>query len=301
MRKINLQSVAYFSTENNSSFPSTLHHELTTNSPRKHHTFHHTFLSTPLKNTYKQRAFRSVFCIALLTLFTQLVPAQIPTPAPPLEPQTPAAPVKKDKRPTNQREDVEWMWQYSPPPADGRETELVLDPGFRPFLAQFFTAQQTFWGNPKTGYKSLADTALDFLSIPGKVISDENRYLTVTGSVFHFNPSRGLLWVDLNGTRHQAVFAAIDWNKQGKPTTDPAAEYTLWVFAHQPLDPAKIPPALIHSIARWTAEPYAGSTVIQHITNAILVDPDGTPHQIPPASIGANTLSKSETEQKAKP
>jgi len=189
-------------------------------------------------------------------------------------------------------ENAEWLWQYGPPPPDGRETALVLDPRFRPFLAQFLTAPQTFWGNPKTGYKSLAETALDYLSVPNKVIADDNRYLSITGCVFRFNPARGLLWVDLGLPHPLVVFAAIDWVKEGKPSSDPGAEYTLWVFPDQAIDPAHIPEALTRSVARWTAEAYAGSTFVQKIRNAILVDPDGTPHPIPTAAIGANTVAQ---------
>ena len=57
--------------------------------------------------------------------------AQIPTPGPP-PPQTSSPPIKKDKR--QPKENIEWLWQYGPPPPDGRETELVLDTRFRPFL-----------------------------------------------------------------------------------------------------------------------------------------------------------------------
>jgi hypothetical protein len=205
---------------------------------------------------------------------------------------------KEDKQP---KENLEWLWQYGPPPADGRENQLVLDPRFRLFLAQYFTAPQTFWGNPKSGYKTLAETALDFLSVPDKVIADSNRYLSITGCVFRFCPSRGLLWVDLNGPHPLVVFNAIDWIKDSKIPSDPGAEYTLWVFPNHPIDPEHIPAALVHSVARWTAQPSSGSTVIQQIRNVILVDPDGTPHPIPPATIGANTLSIPATEQKAQP
>jgi hypothetical protein len=204
------------------------------------------------------------------------------------------------KRPKKQpKENVEWLWQYGPPPADGRENALVLDPRFRPFLAQYLTAPQSFWGNPKSGYKPLDETALDFLSIPDKVVADENRYLTITGCVFRFCPSRGLLWVDLGIPHPLIAFAAIDWIKESKTPSEPGAEYTMWVFANHPIDPDHIPAALTHSVARWTARPPSGSTVIQQITNVILVDPDGTPHKIPPASIGANTFIQSPTEQKA--
>jgi hypothetical protein len=108
-----------------------------------------------------------------------------------------------------------------------------------------------------------------------------------------------LLWVDLNGPHPLVVFNAIDWVKDSKTPDQPGAEYTLWVFPNQPIDPQHIPAALIHSVARWTAHPPQGHKEIQQIRNAILVDPDGTPHDIPPASTGANTFTLPPTEQKA--
>jgi len=196
--------------------------------------------------------------------------------------------IKKEKKP--QKENVEWLWQYGPPPADGRENALVLDPRFRPFLAQYLIAPQTFWGDPKTGYKQLADTALDYLSVPEKVIADDNRYLSITGCVFRFCPARGLLWVDLGLPHPLVVFAAIDWIKASKTPSEPDAEYTLWVFSNHPVDPDHIPAALTRSITRWTSQPPLGSIIIQVITNVILVDPDGQPHAVPPATVGANSV-----------
>jgi len=222
----------------------------------------------------------------LLTLTPMLAPAQISSPQ-----------IKKEKK--QPKENLEWMWQYSPPPADGRENQLVLDTHFRPFLAQYLTAPQTFWGSPKTGYKPLDETALDYLSVPDKVLADDNRYLSITGCVFRFCPARGLLWVDLGIPHPLVAFAAIDWIKDSKTPSEPGAEYTLWIFANHPIDPDHIPPALTHSVARWTAQPPSGSTVIQQITHAILVDPDGTPHQIQPATIGANTFTKPPDNQRA--
>ena len=197
-------------------------------------------------------------------------------------------------KPRPQREDVEWIWQFTPDDThkDGRENDLATDLRFLPLLQQFFTAPQTFWGTPINGrYRSLASTALDHLSVPDKVLADENRYVTITGCVVHFCAARGLLWIDLNGAHHLAVFAAIDWNKQGRPTSDPAAEYTLWVFPDDPLTTGSgpglhPPPALIKAIARWTAQPLAGSGIVQNITHAVLVDPDGTNHELAPAALG---------------
>lgn len=202
----------------------------------------------------------------------------------------------KDSKP---KSNVEWMWQYSPPPADGRENALVLDPHFQPFLAQYLTAPQTFWSQTGPKPKTLAETALDYLSMPGKVLADQNRYLTVTGCVYRFCPDRGLLFVDLGLPQPLVVFAAINWIQQNKTPDQPGAEYTLWVFSNKAIDPDHIPPALTHSIARWTSEPPLGSKILQTITNAVLVDPDGKPHQIKPAVIGANTITE-QPETKAK-
>ena len=203
-------------------------------------------------------------------------------------------------------ENVEWIWQYTPDDTNkqGRENDLVQDDRFRPFLDQFLTAPQTFWGAPVNGkYRSLASTALDHLTVPGSVLADDNRYISISGCVVHFCPARGLLWIDLNGAHHLVVFAAIDWTKQGAPTSDPAAEYTLWVFPNQPLtiaaNGAQHPPAaLLKAIARWTAQPLPGSAIVQNITHAILVDPDGTPHEVAPSALGVGpppTASKAST------
>ncbi|ADW69782.1 hypothetical protein [Granulicella tundricola] len=195
--------------------------------------------------------------------------------------------IKRDKK-AKSKENVEWLWQYSPPPADGREHDLIQDPNFLPFLDQYFTAPQSFWGTDSSGRtgrrKSLAETAYDFLTVPGKVWADNNRYITATGSVFHLRTSRGLLFVDLNGDHPLAVFAAIDWIRDSKTTDQPDAEYTLWLFPNHSTatsaNPAYLPGPLIHSLTRWMAEPVPGTGIVQKITAAIVVDPDGTPHQI---------------------
>jgi hypothetical protein len=221
-------------------------------------------------------------CLSLLSLCSLLTPAH-------------AAPKRDRPAPEN----VEWIWQYTPDDThhDGRENDLVEDTRFVPFLQQFLTTPQTFWGFPLNGrYRSLANTALDHLTVPGKVLTENNRYITITGCTVHFCPARGLLWLDLGGEHdrndmhHLVVFAALDWSKQGLPTTDPAAEYTLWLFPDEALSldsPATHPPAaLVKSVARWAAEPLAGSGIVQNITHAMIVDPDGTPHEVAPSALG---------------
>jgi len=213
-------------------------------------------------------------------------------PEPPLPTKQKKEDKKKEKHGTG---DLEWMWQYSPDPKDptqkdGREHELIQDPNYRPFLNEYFTAPQSFWGSttldPRNSKrKSLADTVDDFLTVPGKVLADDNRYVTVTGHVFRYPAGRGLVFADLNPSKPLVVFSAIDWIRDSRPTSDPDAEYTLWIFVNQPpgtpQNPNSLPAPLVRSLTRWVAEPLAGSGIVQKITHAILVDPDGTPHEIP--------------------
>jgi hypothetical protein len=193
-------------------------------------------------------------------------------------------------KPKDHGGDLEWMWQYGPPPERGREHDLIQDPHFQDFLQDYFKAPQSFWGpaptDPKSPqHKSLADTVYDFLAVPGEVIADQNRYITATGCVYHFCPSRGLLFADLDGKNPLVAFAAIEWIRDSHTTNEPDAEYTLWIFPNQglgtPQNPNRLPPPLVHSLARWMKTPMAGSGIVQKVTAAVLVDPDGTPHQIP--------------------
>ncbi len=248
------------------------------------------YLSGAKERTLRRRQKRDYYAgILLLVITVGALPARGQLLG---EPPIPT----KEKKSKQRAGDLEWLWQYSPPPAEGREHELIQDPHFRDFLDQYFTAPQSFWGphadDPKgRALKSLADTVYDFLAIPGQVIADENRYITATGSVFHFRTSRGLIFADLNSKDPLVVFAAIDWIRDDRPTTDPNAEYTLWIFPDKPLfakplpgsgdSPAHLPPPLARSLTRWTAQPLPGTGVVQKITAAILVDPDGTPHQVP--------------------
>ena len=258
------------------------------------------YLSGSKERALRRKQKREYYAgLLLITLACTTWPAHaqlLPEPAIPPK-------VKKEKR---QPADLEWMYQYSPPPADGREHELIQDPAYHPFLTRFFTAPQSFWGpqptDPKAPiHKSLAETVDDFLTIPGKVLVDDNRYLTVTGAVRRLPAERGLVFVDLNAPDAKrseknskdplVLFAAIDWIRDAKVPSDPEAQFTLWIFANQPPGtpqaPQNLPPAVLRALTRWMAEPLAGSGNVQKITNAILVDADGTPHQIPVPATGS--------------
>lgn len=188
-------------------------------------------------------------------------------------------------------EDLSWLWQYTQPAPGSRENQLVNDPNFKPFLQHNLTAPQSFWGDARP----LADVAMDFLALPGEVLGENARYVTATGCVPHFCPDRGLLWVDLGLPKPLVAFAAIDWITDNRATDEKGAAYTLWLFSNPPLDPAHIPAALTRSIARWTAQPSPGATELQNITRVLLVDPDGTPHTLAPATVGAHNTLPAET------
>ena len=197
-------------------------------------------------------------------------------------------------------EDLSWLWPFASPAPDGRENDLANDPRFQSLLRRSFTAPQSFFGESEPLHK----VALDFLGgPPGRVLADDNRYLTADACVQHFCPDRGLFFADLGARDPLLVFAAIDWISDNRTTDDTASAYSMWVFPSRPLDPAHLPPALVRSVARWTAETSSGSTALQNITRVFLVDPDGTPHTLAPATIGAHNDLPPETttDPEAKP
>ena len=231
-------------------------------------------------------AARALFLLAVaFTMLAPLAQAQLLG-----EPAIPRNDKKEKKSNKRGGADLEWLYQYSPPPAEGRENDLIQDPKFRSFLDKYFVAPQSFWGpnptDPKApAHKSLADTAYDFLAIPGTVSFDDQRYLTFTGRVRRFPTSRGLVFADLNNGEPLVVFAAIDWTRDSRPLDDPGAEFTLWIFPNkapgQPQNPTALPPPLVKALTRWMTQPLARNGQVEKITAAILVDPNGTPHQIP--------------------
>jgi hypothetical protein len=203
------------------------------------------------------------------------------------------------------REDVSWLAPFANPAPEGRGQALVHEPRLRPFLQDHFTAPQSFWNDNE----SLYETILEFLAVPNQVVLDDNRYLAADGCVVAFCPARGLLFIDLGNAHPLTVFAAVDWVKENKSVEQSGAEYTLWVFSNRPLTtdieaaagaeadpkgPIHIPAALTAAISRWAAAPIPGTNTHQNITHAILVDPNGTPHAVPPATIGVNAAQSSQ-------
>ncbi len=238
------------------------------------------------------RPFLHLAVAFFLTATAMLTHAQVQNEAP-TQVHTPTLNPHHRSRP----EDLSWLWPYTRP--DGGANALVNDPRFTPFLKSYLRAPQSFW----TRGQPLPAVVRDFLGVPGDVLAEGNRYLTITGCVPHFCPSRGLLWIDTGLPEPLVAFAAIDWISDNRTSADKDSAYTLWLFPSRPLIRTHLPPALVQSLTRWTAQPSSGSTDLQNITRVYLVDPDGTPHTLSPATIGAHNTLPAETtdEQKAQP
>ncbi len=103
----------------------------------------------------------------------------------------------------------------SPPPKAAR-TDLLNDPRFKPFLQPQPHRPPNLLGRQPSPSRSRPGLP----RVPGRVLGDDNRYVTVDGCVPHFCPDRGLLWVDLGLPKPLVVFAAIDWITDNRATDD---------------------------------------------------------------------------------
>ncbi len=194
-------------------------------------------------------------------------------------------------------EDLSWMWTYASALPGSDENRLALDTRFKPFLKHYLTAPQSFWGEGRP----LDEAASAFLTgPPGTVINDDNRYLTADACVQSFCPDRGMLWVDFGLPQPLIVFAAIDWISDNKTVDQADAAYTMWVFSNRAMALDHLPPALCRSVARWTAQPTAPGEALENITRVFVVDPDGTPHPVSPATLGAHNTLPAETSSETK-
>ena len=172
--------------------------------------------------------------------------------------------------------DLQWLWQYTAP-APGNEGGLLIDPHFHEMLHNNLTAPQSFY---RDGNLPLYDVAEAYFGTHTNAVrSQDNRYIAFAGCVPHLCEDQGLLWIDTAVQHPTVVFAATEWTTEGAPVEDPNAAFNLWLFSSRPLDADHPPTALIAAIQQWNPQ--------QHIKTALVIDPDGTPHQVNPATLGA--------------
>ena len=199
----------------------------------------------------------------------------------------PQPPTHQTPKPTD---DLQWLWQYAKPAPVGRASDLRLDARFQALLSDDFKQPQGMWGPPGS-HEPLSTVIPLFLSRYGAVYAEDNRYLTVDGCAPSFCAAEGLLWIDLGRKNPLAVFAAVNWSTEGRPITDPAADYNLWLFPSRSLSADELPLALTQAIAHWDMRLAAAHRLVPHIAHALLVEPDGSPFALDPQMAGANTLA----------
>lgn len=199
-------------------------------------------------------------------------------------------PHPRTQEPAHPRKDsagnLQWLWQYAQPVPNGNAVALWNDDHFPALLAAEFKQPQAFWGKQVP----LADVIPRFLSRYGEVNSKDNRYLTIDGCVPSFCAAHGLLWIDLGQPDPLLVFAAVNWTTEEHTTAEANANYNLWLFTSRQLSADALPFALTSAISDWDARLAQANRGVPHITNAILVEPDGKPFALNPKMAGANTL-----------
>jgi hypothetical protein len=86
-----------------------------------------------------------------------------------------------------------------------------------------------------------------FMNRPGKVETFHHRYVVADGSMAHFAPCRGMLWLDAKGNAAKPLLVIAFMNVVG-----PSRE--LWITSNQglaDLPPSQLPHHLTMSIRRW--------------------------------------------------
>jgi hypothetical protein len=193
--------------------------------------------------------------------------------------------------PLRSSENLQWLWSFAHPEPIGRATDLGVDPRFHALLSDDFNQPQAMWG-PEPGHNPPLDAIIPlFLSRYGTVTTQHNRYLTIDGCVPDFCAAHGLLWIDLGTPHPLVIFAGVTWSPESHTTDEAAANYDLWLYPNRQLSPDDLPIAFTESVSHWDARLAAAHRLVPHIAHALLIEPNGTPHELTPSLVGANTLA----------
>ena len=232
---------------------------------------------------------RTIQLAALTLLFTTAtaIRAQIAS-SDVLVATPPRNPARGPVRPTDT---LQWLWAFAKPEPIGRASDLRFDARFHALLSDTFNHPQAMWGPEPARNPSLDAIIPLFLSRYGTVTTQGNRYLTIDGCVPDFCAAHGLLWIDLGAAHPLMIFAGVTWSAESHTTDEAAANYNLWLYPNRELSPDDLPIAFTESISHWDARLAAAHRLVPHIEQAVLIEPDGTPHDFKPALVGANTLA----------
>ena len=214
--------------------------------------------------------------------------------------KTPLSEIPQPPQPRSQvnpltKDDLQWLWPYTRPTPLGRAADLRLDERFQSLVTRELKQPQAMWGGSAEHRPALATIVPLFVSRYGTVTATDNRYVSVDGCVRDLCSSAGLLWMDLGmpgaRTKPLMVFAATTWIAEGHSANEPGADYELWIFPNRTIDPNALPVALTTSISDWNARLAASHRLVPHVKQALLVEPDGSPHTLNADLAGANTIA----------
>ena len=208
--------------------------------------------------------------------------------------QSPVRPTVGKANPSAQ--DLSWLRKYTAE-ADsnsrGDENGMVIvDKRFRPMVAGFLHGPQLFWG-----HLSLADTVVNFLSVPGEAVVAQSRYITATGCVPHYCLDQGFLWIDTKSPQQMIFVAKVGMHTKSQKSAGPQA-YHLWIFCSTHIDDydvyeMKLPTPFLSSLQQWLAE-HGPEEKPDTVDSASFVQPDGQISPIFPSDLQPSDVQQTQ-------
>ena len=153
--------------------------------------------------------------------------------------------------------DLSWIRDFAVPATPettardqaGEQNKLNWDPRFQALLTNSSHQRQSFWFDHYR-FTPLPALVQQFMGVPGRVLLEEDRYVTVNGCVPHDCSDRGMLWIDTGTTKKPCViFAATGQVSQGLENR--YSQIHLWLFSSTKLDWSKLPPPFRSSLIAW--------------------------------------------------
>jgi hypothetical protein len=173
--------------------------------------------------------------------------------------------------------DTSWVRDFASPSQGsqkGRENQLNGDPRFRELLRSSLPQHQFFWRDHGR-LTSLPELVQIFMGVPGDVLLDQNRYVTIDGCVPHACSVRGMLWIDTAPSKQPSlIFVATSAFRPGPGETESLVH--LWLYSSTPLW-QKLPPQFLSSLTQWwnnTTRVWA-DTVPERVVLVTIVQPSG--------------------------
>ena len=183
----------------------------------------------------------------------------------------------------------------------GRENDLNWDPRFKSLLKASFPQKQSIWFE-QGKLISLPEMIQKFIGVPGEVLLDDSRYLTLDGCVPHDCDDRGMLWIDSGANPAVLIFAGTGMISG----SDSAEKSHLWLYSSEKLNWQQIPAPFLTSLHRWLAtigaDGYRGTKGYRYdFSLATIVQPSGIIVDIGPDVLGLDAgSSRSSTNRTGK-